>query len=102
MFPVRKVRLALAASALALGLLTGGQALAATDPATQVWEAGGSNMGECSSFLGGMQVRDDVNHIIKDNGDVLGISSPGELFRVRARQQENLPPAQECLQRHLP
>ena len=59
-------------------------------------------MGICSSFLGGMQVRDDVNQIIKDFGGVLGIQSPGELYRVRARQAESKAPAEECVQRQLP
>ncbi len=59
-------------------------------------------MGICSSFLGGQQVRDDVNHIIKQFGDALGIASPGELFRVRARQPESRAPADECVQRQLP
>lgn len=72
---------------------------AQADPGTQVWQAGGSNMGECSAYLGGMQVRDDVNQIIRQNGDKLGIANPGELFHVRAQQPESLPPAQECLQR---
>ncbi len=35
------------------------------DPGTTVYEAGGSNMGECSAFLGTQQVRDDVNRIIR-------------------------------------
>lgn len=72
------------------------------DPAATVWEAGGSNMGECSAFLGTMQKRDDVNAIILEYGDVLGISSPGELYHVRAQQQVSLPPIQECLPRQLP
>lgn len=74
-------------------------AFAHADPSTTVWQAGGSNMGECSAYLGGMQVRDDVNQIIRQHGDVLGIQNPGELFRVRAQQPVSLPPAQECLQR---
>jgi hypothetical protein len=88
--------------ALALASLGGvTPTFAATDPGTQVWQAGGSNMGECSAYLGGMQVRDDVNALIRQYGDLLGVSSPGELYRVRAQQQVNLPPAQECLQHHF-
>ena len=59
-------------------------------------------MGICSAFLGGMQVRDDVNLLIREYGGFLGIDSPGELYRVRAQQAESKAPAQECLQRQLP
>ena len=71
------------------------------DPATTVYEAGGSNLGECSAFLGTLQLRDDVNRIIRLNGDQLGIDNPGQIYHVRAQQEVNLPPAQECLQRNL-
>ena len=71
------------------------------DPATTVYEAGASNLGECSAFLGTRQVRDDVNRIIRLNGDDLGIENPGQIYHVRARQEVNLPPAQECLPRNL-
>ncbi len=71
------------------------------DPGTTVYEVGGSNMGECSAFLGTQQVRDDVNRIIRLNGDELGIENPGQIYHVRARQEVNLPPQQECLPRNL-
>ena len=71
------------------------------DPATTVYEAGGSNLGECSAFLGTRQLRDDVNQIIRLNGDQLGIKSPGQIYHVRAQQQNNLPPEQECLPRNI-
>ena len=74
----------------------------AADPATTVYQAEGSNMGICGAFLGTQQVRDDVNRIIRLNGDLLGIPNPGALFRIRARQETSLPPAQECLQRRQP
>lgn len=77
-------------------------AFAHTDPGTKVWQVGGSNMGECSAYLGGMQVRDDVNRIIREHGDLLGIRNPGEIFHVRAQQPVSLPPALECLPRALP
>ena len=97
------MRAAAGATAISLALTLGGTATPAqADSATIVWQAGGSNMGICSSFLGGMQVRDDVNQIIKDFGGVLGIGSPGELYRVRARQAESKAPAEECVQRQLP
>ena len=62
---------------------------------------GRSNMGLCSSYLGHLQVRDDVNALIRDFGGVLGISSPGELYSVRAKQHENGPAEQECSPRQL-
>ena len=71
------------------------------DPGTTVYEAGGSNLGECSAFLGTLGVRDDVNQIIRLHGDELGIDNPGQIYHVRARQENNLPPAQECLPRNL-
>ena len=67
-----------------------------------------SNMGLCSSYLGqmdgnfGPNARAEVNHIIQDMGEVLGIGSPGELFRIRAQQHINGTPEQECLQRPQP
>jgi len=72
-----------------------------TDPATTAYEAGGSNLGECSAFLGTRQVRDDVNQIIRLYGDQLGIDNPGQIYHVRAQQENNLPPAQECLPRNI-
>ena len=71
------------------------------DPGTTVYEAGGSNMGECSAFLGTLGARDDVNQIIRLHGDQLGIENPGQIYHVRAQQEVNLPPAQECLQRNV-
>jgi hypothetical protein len=87
--------------ALVIGVaVSGGTAgAAANDPATTVWEHGGSNMGLCSAFLGTAQVRDDVNRAIRLVGDRLGIENPGQIFHVRAQQDESRPPAQECLQR---
>lgn len=83
-----------AAAALAAGVLTAGPA-AAAPPSTA------SNMGVCSSYLGHLQVRDDVNHLIREVGEVLGLGSPGELYRVRAHQHVNGTPEQECLKRDL-
>ena len=69
------------------------------DPATTVWEAGGSNMGECSAYLGTMGVRDDVNRLILA-GAIPGVENPGQVYSVRAQQEESKPPEQECLRRH--
>ena len=69
------------------------------DPATTVWEAGGSNMGECSAYLGTRQVRDDVNRLILA-GAIPGVENPGQIYHVRAQQEESKPPEQECLRRH--
>jgi hypothetical protein len=73
-----------------------------------VWIHGGSNLGECSAYLGQLDVpgvtnvRAEVNHVIQQYGDALGLSSPGALYSVRAKQAVNLAPAQECLPRQLP
>lgn len=97
---MKRARMMAAAGAVALALLAGTAPTSAQSTgATRVWEAGGSNMGECSAYLGSMQVRDDVNRLIREYGDALGVSSPGELYRVRAQQEVSLPPAQECLKR---
>lgn len=80
---------------------------AAAGPAAgyRPWEAGASNMGMCSAYLGqlpghvGPNARSDVNHLIKALGPVLGLSSPGDLYRVRAKQHVNEAPELECLRR---
>lgn len=98
-------RISAAVACSALLALTAAPAFGAPgtppDPATTVYEAGGSNLGECSAFLGTLRVRDDVNQIIRLQGDELGIDNPGQIYHVRARQENNLPPAQECLPRNL-
>ena len=98
---VRPLLTVVAAAAATLALAGPASADPAT-AATRVWQVGGSNMGECSAFLAGLGVRGDVNQMIKDFGPVLGVSSPGDLYSVRARQAVNLPPAAECLPRNLP
>ncbi len=95
-------RILAAAACSALLAVTAGPAFGAAggaDPATTVWEAGGSNMGECSAYLGERQVRDDVNRLIKD-GAIPGVENPGQVYSVRAQQEESKPPEQECLRRH--
>jgi hypothetical protein len=95
-------RLCAAAACSALLAVSGGPAFGAAggaDPATTVWEAGGSNMGECSAYLGERRVRDDVNRLIKD-GAIPGVENPGQVYKVRAQQEESKPPEQECLRRH--
>lgn len=100
---LRRVWMPAILGALAVGTAGPVPASAAgRDAATTVWQVGGSNMGECSAYLGGMQVRDDVNQIIRQYGDFLGIDNPGQIFHVRAQQAVSLPPAQECLKRTLP
>ena len=97
-------RISAAVVCSALLTVTAGPAFGAVnppDPGTTVYEAGGSNLGECSAFLGTLGVRDDVNQIIRLHGDQLGIENPGQIYHVRAQQEVNLPPAQECLQRNV-
>jgi len=73
------------------------------NPGVTVWQHGGSNMGECSAYLAStLGVRDDINHAIQEFGPLLGLSSPGALYSVRAQQQVNGAPADECLPRQLP
>jgi hypothetical protein len=56
-------------------------------------------MGECSAYLGTMGVRDDVNRLILA-GAIPGVENPGQVYSVRAQQEESKPPEQECLRRH--
>ena len=61
-----------------------------------------SNMGLCSSFLGQLGARAEVNHLVQEIGPFLPdgpYNNPGELYRIRARQHPNAPAATECLQR---
>jgi hypothetical protein len=70
-------------------------------------EFGRSNMGLCSSFLaqlepppGESNVRAFVNHLITQSPPgTFEVDSPGELYRVRAKQHINGPAPLECLQR---
>ena len=69
------------------------------DPSQIVSDAGGSNLGVCSSFLGRQQLRDDVNRII-NSGAIPEIDNPGELFEIRAKEHpQGSTPEQECQQR---
>ena len=100
------------AFAVAFGPLAGSSPAAAApaggSAATNVWTHGGSNLGECSAYLGQLDVpglknmRAEVNHVIQQHGSALGIASPGALYSVRAKQEVNRPPAEECLPRQLP
>lgn len=73
------------------------------DPGATPWEAGASNMGLCSAFLGqtdGMfepNARAEVNHLLKAFG--FGYRNNGELYSLRAKQKENQHPALECVRR---
>ena len=107
-----RVIVMLAATVAATVFFAAGPALAdqpvSQDPATNVWIHGGSNLGECSVYLaqldvpGVTNVRASVNHVIQEYGPELGLSSPGALYSVRAHQDVNLAPADECLPRQLP
>ena len=88
---------AVACSAL-LAVAAGPALGAPADPAATVWEAGGSNMGECSAYLGTMGVRDVPNRAIRE-GKIPGVENPGQIYSVRAQQEESKPPQQECLPR---
>ena len=71
-----------------------------SSPGQQPYEAGASNMGMCSAFLASLGVRDDINHLIQENPGLFdGAQHPGDLYSVRAKQKDNLPPPLECLKR---
>jgi hypothetical protein len=109
----RPVFAGLAVAAVAIGSVAFGGAAAWATPsggsaADNVWMHGGSNMGECSAYLAQLDVpgvgnvRAEVNHVIKEYGSYLGLSSPGDLYSVRAKQAVNLAPVDECQPRQLP
>ena len=60
-------------------------------------DASPHNMGYCARYLGGggLGVRDDINRLLVTNGELFGYSSPGDLYRLRARSSED----RQCLPR---
>ena len=94
-------------------IIAAGQAHAEPAPGVR------SNMGLCSSYLAGLpapvfppagteplggNARSGVNLIIKDYGERLvdQPSSPGDLYKVRARQHPTAPAEVECERRRQP
>lgn len=74
----------------------------AKNPGDTPARAAVSNMGLCSSYLGHLRARDDVNHLVKELGPFLPdgpYTSPGELYRIRARQHPNASAEAECERR---
>lgn len=77
-----------------------------------------SNMGLCSPFLAGLpspvdpvtgeplggNARSGVNQLVIRYGELQpdALSSPGELYKVRAREHPVAPAEQECLPRRQP
>jgi hypothetical protein len=91
-------RLAVPLVALALALVMSAPAAAAGPhgPLTPN-DASPHNMGYCARYLGGggLGVRDDINQLLAKNGELFGLSNPGELYSVRARSTED----RQCLAR---
>jgi len=77
--------------ALTATIIVAGAFPALAEPSSE--PPGPTNMGICSSFLGHLQVRDDVNKLI--NAGVGGYDNPGELYKDRARDRSD----KECLPR---
>ena len=93
-------------------LAVAGPAQAEPLPGTQ------SNLGLCSPFLArlpspvdpitgeplGGNARSGVNQLIIRYGELQpdALSSPGELYRIRAREHPSAPAEQECLPRRQP
>lgn len=94
---------AVATAFVTAGIAIPGAALAAgTNPGTTPAKPVVSNMGLCSAFLGQLGVRDDINHMVKEIGPFLPdgpYNSPGELYRIRARQHPDAPAETECTAR---
>lgn len=99
--------------AVGVGLLAGPAQAAPEAPAGTP-----SNMGLCSPFLAGLpapvdpvtgevlggNARSGVNQLIIRFGELQpdALSSPGELYKVRAREHPVGPAEQECLPRRQP
>lgn len=93
-------------------LAVAGPAQAEPLPGTQ------SNLGLCSPFLSGLpspvdpvtgeplggNARSGVNQLIIRYGEPQpdALSSPGELYKIRAREHPSAPAEQECLPRRQP
>lgn len=90
----------IAAGVAALGL-AGVAGAEPPAPGERPTEAGASNMGICSSYLGQTGHRAAVNHLILEFGPVLGVESPGELYRQRAKERNEGTPEEECLPRQF-
>lgn len=98
----RRVAVSVMGVILVVAALPGAASAEARDPGETPARAVVSNMGLCSAYLGQIGVRSDVNHLVKDLGPVLPdgpFDSPGELYRIRARQHPNASAEAECVQR---
>ena len=58
------------------------------------------NMGYCARYLGGggLGVRDDINKLLAESGELFGYRNPGALYSARARSTED----RQCLPRQAP
>jgi hypothetical protein len=76
-----------AALSVSLALLCAAPAAASPDVPLQPNDASPHNMGYCARFLGGggVGVRPAINHLLAQQGELFGVSSPGELYSARAR-----------------
>jgi hypothetical protein len=101
-------RTVIVAAVAGVAILWGAPGASAQQPPP---DFGRSNMGLCSSFLaqlepppGASNVRALVNHLITQAPPgTFEVDTPGELYRVRAKQHVNGPAPQECLERpHAP
>lgn len=94
---------ALVVSGLVLG--TAPAAGAARNPGETPARSRVSNMGLCSAYLGQLGARAQVNALVRKLGPFLPdgpFDSPGELYRIRARQHPNSTAELECEQRPPP
>lgn len=111
----RAVPVTVAAAATCLAVLPG---VASAEPGEDPASGIRSNMGLCSAYLGGLpapsdpvtgerlggNARSGVNQLIKLLGPMLPdeLDTPGELYRVRARQHPDAPASVECTPRPQP
>ena len=98
----RRIASVAALAVLCAAAPTGAASAEPTNPGDTPARPVVSNMGMCSAFLGQLGVRSEVNHLLKEIGPFLPdgpYNSPGELYRIRAREHPDAPAAAECVQR---
>ena len=99
---VRRAAVVVVGAVVTVSALPGSAGAEPADPGDTPARAVVSNMGLCSAYLGHRGVRSDVNHLVREFGPFLPdgpFDSPGELYRIRARQHPDATAETECVQR---
>jgi hypothetical protein len=98
-------RIAAAALCTVLAFSGTGVVSAGASPSDTPARGQASNMGLCSAYLARLGARSDVNTLIREFGPFLPdgpFDSPGELYRIRAKEHPDASAEEECRQRPQP